>query len=84
MTTTYTETTRDAVLVGPEQTCAYRELLIYTGLKTEVRTNGQMRLTRRVSCYALAKREYGLKGNRAKVLADLKEILEEKYGVTLR
>jgi hypothetical protein len=37
-----------------------------------------------VSCYALAKREYGLKGNRAKVLADLKEILEEKYGVTLR
>jgi hypothetical protein len=42
-----------------------------------------MRLTRRISCYALAKKEYGLKGNREKVLAALKEILEAKYGVTL-
>lgn len=71
------------VLNTPEQICAYRELMIYSGLKFEIKTNGRMRLTRRVSCYALAKREYGLKGNREKVLAGLKEILEAKYGITL-
>lgn len=71
------------VLNTPEQICGYRELMIYSGLKLEVKTEGRMRLTRRVSCYALAKREYGLKGNRAKVLAGLKAILESKYGITL-
>lgn len=71
------------VLNTPEQICGYRELMIYSGLKLEVKTEGRMRLTRRVSCYALAKREYGLKGNRAKVLADLRAILESKYGITL-
>ena len=76
-------TTNDLVLDTPESICAYRELMIYNGLKFEVKTNGKMRLTRNISCYALAKREYGLKGNREKVLAALKEILEAKYGVTL-
>ena len=72
------------VLSTPEQICGYREMLIYSGLKAEVRSNGRMRLTRRVSCYALAKREYGLKGNREKVLAGLKQILEAKYGIALK
>lgn len=79
-----TTTDTDIVLDTPEKTCAYRELMIYSGLKLEVKTEGRMRLTRRVSCYALAKREYGLKGNRAKVLADLKATLEYKYGITLK
>jgi hypothetical protein len=57
--------------------------MIYNGLKFEIKTNGKMRLTRNISCYALAKREYGLKGNREKVLAALKGILEAKYGITL-
>jgi hypothetical protein len=76
-------TNNDIALTTPAQVCAYRELMIYSGLKFEVKTNGKMRLTRRISCYALAKKEYGLKGNREKVLAALKEILEAKYGVTL-
>ena len=78
-----TTTNNDIALTTPAQICAYRELMIYNGLKFEVKTNGKMRLTRGVSCYALAKREYGLKGNREKVLAALKEILEAKHGVTL-
>ena len=80
---TVTDTSGGIMLDTPEQICAYRELMIYNGLKFEVKTNGKMRLTRRISCYALAKKEYGLKGNREKVLAALKEILEAKYGVTL-
>lgn len=76
-------TNNDIALDTPEKICAYRELMIYSGLKFEINTNGKMRLTRNISCYALAKREYGLKGNREKVLAALKEILEAKYGVAL-
>ena len=76
-------TNNDIALTTPEQICGYRELMIYSGLKFEVKTNGKMRLTRRISCYALAKKEYGLKGNRVQVLADLKATLEYKYGVTL-
>lgn len=71
------------VLDTPEQICAYRELMIYRGLKLEVISGGKMRLTRGKSCYAIAKAEYSLKGNRVKVLADLKATLEYKYGVTL-
>jgi hypothetical protein len=83
---TVTDTSGGIMLDTPEQICAYRELMIYNGLKFEIRTAARgipMRLTRGVSCYALAKKEYGLKGNREKVLAGLKEILEAKYGVTL-
>jgi hypothetical protein len=85
-TVTETETSGGIMLDTPEQICAYRELMIYNGLKFEIKTAARgipMRLTRGVSCYALAKKEYGLKGNREKVLAGLKEILEAKYGVTL-
>ena len=74
------------MLNTPEQICAYRELMIYNGLKFEFRTASRgtpMRLTRGVSCYALAKKQYGLKGNRQKVLAALKELLEAKYGIPL-
>lgn len=77
------ESTTPIVIDTPEQICAYRELMIYRGLAFEVATNGKMRLTRGISCYALAKREYALKGNRKKVLADLKATLEYKYGITL-
>jgi len=79
-------TTNDIVLNTPAQICAYRELMIYNGLKFEIKTAARgtpMRLTRGVSCYALAKKEYGLKGNREKVHAGLKEALEAKYGITL-
>ena len=76
-------TNNDIAHTTPAQICGYRELMIYSGLKFEIKTQGKMRLTRNISCYALAKREYGLKGNREKVLVALKEILEAKYGVAL-
>ena len=71
-------TTSDIILDTPEKICGYRELMIYNGLKFEIKTNG-MRLTRRVSCYALAKKEYGLKGNKMRVLVQLRNILMAKY-----
>ena len=70
------------MLDTPEQIRGYREILIYNGLKFEIHTarNGRaMKVSRGISCYAIAKRTYGLKGNKEKVLAALKTHLEEKY-----
>jgi hypothetical protein len=50
----------------------YRLAMIRSGLKLEI--NG-IRLTRGVSCYALAKKELGFKGNKAKVLAQLEDYI---------
>jgi hypothetical protein len=38
-----------------------------------------MKVSRGISCFAIAKRVYALKGNREKVLAALKAILDAKY-----
>ena len=52
----------------------YRLLTIRQGLKLEI--NG-MRLTRGGStCYSIARREFGFKGNRAKVLAQLNDYID--------
>lgn len=44
----------------------YRLLTIKSGMEFETRTNG-MKLTRGPSCFTIAKREHGLKGNKEKV-----------------
>ena len=51
----------------------FRMITIANGLRVEARG---MKLTRGVSCYAIAKREYGLKGNLAKVTEQFNALLE--------
>lgn len=65
------------ILDRPEQIFALREFTIYRGLKFEISTG--LKLTRGRSCYTIAKTEYGLRGNKAKVLAQLRDILLAKY-----
>lgn len=48
---------------------------IVSGIKLEMKT--KMKLTRGISCYALAKQEFGLKGNKEKVYAAMVAILAE-------
>lgn len=74
-------TTTDTAIVldTPEKIRYFREMMIYKGLRLENNTNGRMRLSRRVSCYALAKKEFGLRGGRGSVLAQLRVILCRKY-----
>ena len=51
-----------------------REIMLLSGLRMEIRG---MRLTAKGStCYALIKREYGLKGNKASVFAQFEKYLE--------
>tara|TARA_R110000824_G_scaffold116312_4_gene267679 strand:- start:348 stop:584 length:237 start_codon:yes stop_codon:yes gene_type:complete len=53
----------------------YRLLNLIVGLKVEIQG---MRLTSRGStCYSILKREYGLKGNKEKVLAQAQEIMDK-------
>jgi len=59
----------------------YRYMVLIVGLRSELKG---MRVTSKGStCYAILKREYGFKGNKAKVLAQaearLEQVKQEKY-----
>ena len=51
----------------------YRLMVMASGLKLEIKG---LRFSRGRTCYALAKSEFGFKGNKAKVLAQLEEHIE--------
>lgn len=51
----------------------YRLMVMVSGLRLEVKG---LRLSRGRTCYALAKSEFGFKGNKAKVLAQLEAHVE--------
>jgi hypothetical protein len=61
-------------LTDRDQIIKYRLKVLLSGLKLEL--NG-MSMTRGRSCYAIIKKEFGLKGNRQKVLAQFEKIIEE-------
>ena len=58
-------TDRVQVYDTPEAINAYRNQVLLRGLQAEVRG---MKLTRGRSCYAVIKEQFGLKGNKQKVL----------------
>ena len=51
----------------------YRLMVMAQGLKLEIKG---LRFSRGRTCYALAKSEFGFKGNKAKVLAQLQAHIE--------
>ena len=62
----------NVTLIGA-QIDTYRAQMILRGLYMEVKHN--MRLTAKApTCYSLAKKEYGLKGNKIKVYNQLAEL----------
>ena len=68
------------ILDKPEQIAIARLLTLHKGLKMEMIG---LRLTGKApTCYSIVKKEYGFKGNKAKVLQQLEDFLEEiGYGV---
>lgn len=62
-------------ITGKQGMTLFRLLTMLSGLRLEVRCPG-LRLTRGVSCYALAKKEFGFKGNKEKVLAQLEAYVQ--------
>jgi len=64
----------------PEEREAMRAVEICRALVMEVSTG--LWISRHVSAYALAKREFGLTGNKMNVLGKLAKIVKERYGVS--
>ena len=61
-------------LITGESIMHYRLLRLIQGLKAEI---GGMRLTSKGrTCYSILKSEYGLKGNKQKVLVQIQEIMD--------
>tara|TARA_R110000824_G_scaffold345959_1_gene532713 strand:+ start:310 stop:543 length:234 start_codon:yes stop_codon:yes gene_type:complete len=66
-----------AITLTGTQIDDYRSRMILNGLYMEVKHN--MRLTAKApTCYSLAKNEFGLKGNKAKVYNQLAQLLTEQ------
>jgi hypothetical protein len=58
---------------GPAGVALFRLLTLRSGLRLEL---SGIRVSRGVSCYAIAKREFGFKGNKQKVFDQLNAALE--------
>jgi hypothetical protein len=59
-----------------DQIPQYRYIVLLKGLALESKTG--MKVSRGASCYQIIKREFGLKGSKAKVYEQFKVILQEK------
>ena len=74
------EQSAGGVMITGESIMHYRLLTLIQGLKSEIKG---MRLTSKGrTCYSIIKSEYGLKGNKEKVLVQIQEIMnniKEEY-----
>jgi hypothetical protein len=61
-------------ITGQDDIALYRLMVMRGGLRLECKG---LKLSRGTTCYTLAKREFGFKGNKAKVLAQLEAQIEE-------
>jgi len=62
---------------GPAATNFFRMASILHGMKVELRTG--MKLTSRApSCFTIAKKEYGLKGNKQKLIDQFEKLVSEE------
>jgi hypothetical protein len=60
--------------IGPSAVNIFRMITLANGLKMEIKG---LRMTRGRTCYAIIKSEYGLKGNRQKVLDQFLPMVDE-------
>ena len=63
----------NVTITGRDDIDLYRTLTLRSGLELEIKG---IRLNRGRTCYAIAKQEWGFKGNKQKVLDQLNDVLE--------
>ena len=68
---------RPLVYQGPKGVDIFRMRVILSGLRLECKTQGRMQLTRGPKCSTIVRREYGLKGNREKLLAQFEKLVRK-------
>jgi len=69
------EQTAGGVMITGESIMDYRLATMIIGLKHEIK--GRRLTNKGRTCYAMLKTEYGLKGNKEKVLAQAQAIMDE-------
>jgi hypothetical protein len=67
------------MLNTPDQIHQFRRLTLLRGLKLEAEG---FQVKRPPSCYSVVKKEFGLKGNKAKVLEQFTKIVNDMKGST--
>ena len=67
------------MLNTPDQIHQFRRLMLLRGLKLEAEG---FQVKRPPSCYTVVKKEFGLKGNKAKVLEQFTKIVNDMKGST--
>jgi len=67
------------MLNTPDQIHQFRRLTLLRGLKLEAEG---FQVKRPPSCYSVVKKEFGLKGNKAKVLEQFTKIVNDMKGQT--
>jgi len=60
--------------IGPSAVNIFRMITLANGLKMEIKG---LRMTRGRTCYSIIKSEYGLRGNKARVLAQFQPLVDE-------
>jgi hypothetical protein len=61
---------------GPEAVNFFRMNALLTGMRSELRSG--MRLSRGPSCFTRVKKEYGLKGNKQKLIEQFEKLVAEE------
>lgn len=69
------ENNENIIILGKEQTSAFRLLTLRQGLKLELKG---MKMSRGRSAYSTIKTEFNLKGNKQSVLDQFSKILEDR------
>ncbi len=65
------------VYSGPAAVNFFRMAALLQGMKSELRTG--MRMTRRASsCFTIVRREYGLRGNKQKLIEQFAKLVDEE------
>lgn len=68
--------TGTVAMIGKEAVNVYRLITILQGMKFELRTG--MKLTNKApSCFTIARREFGIRGNKAKLIEQMEEIVAQ-------
>ena len=76
MTISVTKDGTPTLFDGPKAVNFFRMNTLLHGMKTELKTG--MKLTRGPSCFTRVKQEYGLKGNKQKLIEQFEKLVAEE------
>lgn len=71
-------------VVGPKAMNLYRMMMILQGLKMEARFPGMRMTAKAPKCSTIVRKEYGLKGNHAKLIEQFQKLVDAESATVTR